>query len=52
MPIVLIVRVTVTGPPLGVALEGENEQPAPAGKSMQPSWTCWLNPFDGVTMIE
>ena len=52
MLVVLIVRATVTTPPLGVTLEGENVQFAPAGKLVQASWTCWLNPFNGVTMIE
>ena len=50
--VVPIARVTVTGPPFGVAFEEENVQFAPAGKPVQVSWTCWLNPFNGVTMIE
>ena len=52
MPVVPIVRATVTAAPFGVTLEGENTQFAPAGKLVQPSWTDWLNPFNGVTMIK
>lgn len=50
--VVPIVRVTVTGDPLGVTLEGENVQFAPSGKLLQPSLTSLLNPYSGVTMIE
>lgn len=49
--VVVTVRVTLAGEvPLGVTFKLENEQPDPPGKPLvQLNWTCWLNPYNGVT---
>jgi hypothetical protein len=45
------VSVLVTGAPLGVTLEGLNEQLAPVGRPLQLKLTESLNPPTGVTVM-
>ena len=47
---VLIVKVAVTGPPRGVTEAGAAVQLASAGKPVQASITCALNPNKGLTV--
>jgi hypothetical protein len=49
--VVLMVSKLVTGPPLGVTLDGLNEQLAPVGRPLQLKLTDWLNPVAGVSVI-
>ena len=52
--VVDMVSVVLTAPPLGVALEGLNEQLAPVGKPLQLvplNVMVWLNPPVGVIVI-
>jgi hypothetical protein len=46
-----MVRVDVTGEPLGVTLGGASVQLNPDGSPLQESATFWLNPLAGVTVM-
>ena len=48
---VVIVSVVEVGPPFGVTVGGEKLHTAIVGRPEHANETCWLKPFEGVTVI-